>query len=537
MGILVPADLPLTVLKNDSERLVVEALCDQLTDGWFVIPSFVSVDDARKGGRDRETDIVLCHEAEGVCVLEVKGHVPKVQDGLWYAHGRPMEPQPHEQARNNAYALRERLRALPGLDRLEVEFGLVFPNVGQISGGLPNGFDQRQLLTSGALDDLRNAVQDLMLWRGRGRPIGREAVEAIVGHLCPDIDFVWDPEARVEHARRRLVQISGQHVRALERLDVNRRVVVTGAAGTGKTRLVLAWARRAAMRGERVLVTCYNEPLGGEINERLIDLDTVVAGPFFDIARHLTGMRELEVPEDADSRFWDQEAVGHLHTHWHRITDRFDTIIIDEAQDLSPAWIAQLAQLLDTAGPRRILMVADDDQRLYDRGFQLPTSDDGWARCELVYNCRNTAQIADLLRRNFGAAAPPGGGPESDIEWHEAADLDEVEEAVGTAIDRIIDADGHAPPRVLVATFSSKVRDLLRTKFAFVTWEHGEDATVICENVHRVKGLEFDHVVLVSGPDCKVTDQLLYVGISRAVVSLVVIGPPDLGQRLGLVTV
>jgi hypothetical protein len=261
----------------------------------------------------------------------------------------------------------------------------------------------------------------------------------------------------------------------------------------------------------------------------------VVAGPFFATALQLAGMPELEIPDDADSAFWDYTAVGHLHQHWHQVSERFDTIIIDEAQDLSPAWIAQLSQLLDAAGPRRILMVADDDQRLFERGFELPTSDDGWTRCELAYNCRNTTQIADLLRRAFRGAPPPGGGPESDITWSEVADLDDVERHVGDWVDRIIDDDGHAPQRVLVVTFSSRVRDHLREKFAFVPWEGGEDATIICENVHRVKGLEFDHVMLVAGPDCRTTDQLLYVGISRAVVSLSIVGPRALGVSLGLV--
>jgi ATP-dependent exoDNAse (exonuclease V) alpha subunit len=56
---------------------------------------------------------------------------------------------------------------------------------------------------------------------------------------------------------------------------------------------------------------------------------------------------------------------------------------------------------------------------------------------------------------------------------------------------------------------------------------------VVCENVHRAKGLEVDTVLFVC-TDSQVEDTLLYIGLSRAVVELTVIGPKALADRLGL---
>jgi len=209
--------------------------------------------------------------------------------------------------------------------------------------------------------------------------------------------------------------------------------------------------------------------------------------------------------------------------------------VIDEAQDFSPAWIAQLQQLLDPSGPHRLLMVADESQSLYPRGFVLPSIDDGWTRCELVNNCRNTFEIASMIRRHLGGAPAPFGGPESvGIGWAEADDVDTVVEIVGEEIDRIVDFEGHDPPRVLVATFSTVLRDRLREDLAFVPWEGGQATTVICENVHRVKGLEFDYVVLAASAADTVSDALLYVGASRAIAGLTLVGPKTIAARLGL---
>ena len=148
--------------------------------------------------------------------------------------------------------------------------------------------------------------------------------------------------------------------------------MVTGGAGTGKTRLASTWARRALSREERVLFVCFNEPLADDIAERLLDDENLVTGAFYQVALRLDGMPHLDIPlelDDAERKlFWDVTASGHLHANWPLISDSFDTIIIDEAQDFSPAWIAQLAALLDTDGPRRMLMVADAGQDVFNRG-------------------------------------------------------------------------------------------------------------------------------------------------------------------------
>ena len=534
MGILVPENFPLAQLANDEERMVVEAFRDRLTDGWLVIP-----DVGLSGDRDRQMDIVLAHEREGVAVVEVKGHRPEILQGVWTSNGSAMSPPPLDQAKGNSYALRDRLRLLvPGLEHLHVEYAVAFPNTLNIVGTLPEDVNRAQIFTSHSLDQPQEAVAALMSYRWGNQPIGAEGLEAIIKVLRPNATFTWDPEARARLARTRLEQICGQHVRVLERLDANRRVVVTGAAGTGKTRLAMAWARRALMRSERVLLTCYNDPLGGAMRDRMPDDERLTVGSFFDAALAFDGMPELEIPADAGSDFWEHTAVDHLQRHWQHVFQRFDTIVIDEAQDLSPAWIAQLEQLLDPDGPRRVLMVADEAQGLYPRGFSLPSIDDGWTRCELSSNCRNTGDIAWMLRKYLGGAPLPVGGPETlGITWFEADNADLAAEHVGTEIDRIIDEEGHQPSRVLVATFSRAFRDRLREEFAFVPWEGGQEQAIICETVHRVKGLEFDYVILVAAPDDHVTDSLLYVGASRAISGLSVIAPHAVGVRLGLAPV
>ena len=531
MGQLIPEDFPIESLANDEERLVVRALVEQLSDDWHVIPD-VGMGDAQ---RDRQTDIVIAHHCDGVAVIEVKGHKVSIDQGIWKAHGSPMTPQPLAQAKDNAYALRNRLRDThPSLSRLEVAWAVALPNTTQIAGRLPFEIDRRQVLTCDRIEHARDAIDELMSYR-LAQPPGQVGLERLVQLLRPDVDFSWDPEARARLARAKLDVICAEHVSVLARLDLNRKVCVTGGAGSGKTRLAVEWVRRALDRNERVLLCCYNDPLGGELIARLPDHERLEVGAFLRVALQLEGMPELAVPDDADRDWWDHVAIGHLHRHWHEVTQRFDTIVVDEAQDLSPAWLAQLHQLLDPTGPRRFLMVADEAQGLYSRGFTLPAIDDGWARCELITNCRNTFGIAQLLSARLGGpASPDGAAPETlGIGFAEANDLDTLGELVIEECDRLLDVEGHAPARVLVATFNTEVRDRLRSDHAFVRWEDGDEQTIICETVHRSKGLEFDYVVLAATTN-DMSDALLYVGVSRAITGLTVIGPKALAARLGL---
>ena len=530
MGLLVPEDFDLTLLKNDAERDVVIALRDQLTDGWYIIPS----QRLSTSYRDHELDVVIMHRDFGIADIEVKGHRVSVREGVWCSGERQLSPQPFEQARNNAGTLRDLLQKhQPDLfEHAKVRYAVAFPNTAEVRGSLPPEMRPEELFLAPAIDDIVTAVEDLFLTRPNYTPFTEAHIRAVIELLRPNANFVVDPEASARRARARLEAICASQVKALERLDENRRVVVTGGAGTGKTRLALAWAKRALMRDERVLLTCFNEPLADQISRYMFEDDNLVTGPFLQIARGLTGMPTIEVPEglseDDTKRFWDIEVVGHLHYHWPEVEDRFDTIIIDEAQDFSPAWIAQMESLLDPDGARRIMMVADAEQDIFDRGFTLPTAADGWTVCELTTNCRNTFQIARLLRLALEGAVAPQRGPESiGISFSPVGpDEDVVVDAVRQAL------EATDLKSVAVIVHSRRWRGVLRDRLNLGTWET-RDEIIPCETVRRLKGTEFDYVIVVD-PDGSMDDQSLYVAISRAVNQLAVIGSTELGQRLCL---
>ena len=536
MGKLVPEDFPMEQLANKAERVVVDALVDGLYDSWFVIPD-VGMHGTDK---DRQTDLVLVHPDMGVVLLETKGHRMAIRAGQWIGEeGTPLKPQPMAQAKDNAYDLRGRLRRIPGLDRIEVEYGVVLPNTRALEGDLPQETHPAQVLLSADLAGntaVNDAVETLALLRRHSAALTPDQLAGDRRHAPARRRLPVGP--RSSHRRDpgpAPNELCAAQVGGADPALQNRRVVVRGGAGTGKTRLAVAWAMTAWHEQDRVLVTCFNDPLAAASSVTSFPTTTdMVVGAFLRLALQLPGMPPLRVPEGADAEWWDTVATGHLHKYWPLIGVSFDTIIVDEAQDFSPAWLAQLQALLDPEGRRRLLLLADEGQGLYDRGFSFPHPDDGWVRAELVNNCRNARPIARLLRQKLGGAPAPSASPEGlGVHWRPADDVDGVVAGVAAEIERIVEGEGRNPAGVCVATFHTVIRDELRATLGLVGCDDADADDVVCENVHRLKGLEFDTVILAT-PDDEDDITTLYVGVSRAVTELVVVGPEPLAHRLGL---
>lgn len=529
MGILIPEDLDLSEISNRSEREVVRALCEQLDDDWLIIPNKRIVGKYR----DYELDVIIAHRDHGIADIEVKGHQVQIRQGRWFADNEPMQPQPLEQAMKNAYKLRDEIqgRGAGQLQHVQVQYAVALPNCSKLDPIDSLDFMPEQLILADQLEDMARSV-DLLFLNAKRVKLSSDEFDQMVKVICPDINFTHDAAGLAKRTRARLREISAAQTSAMETLDVNRRVFISGKAGTGKTRLAISWAQRAFNNEERVLMVCFNEPLAEEIKSRLPQDENLVVGSFQKVALALPGMTPIEEPDDLNDDdlkdYWDVSVNGHLLRYWPQIESRFDTIIIDEAQDFSPAWIGQLEALLDPEGSRRILMVADIGQDIFDRGFVPPRSEDGWVVGELTQNCRNSLPIARVLRRVLNGATSPQSSPDGHgVDFIQAPDADTG--IVATVRDAILDSAG-GTKAVIVS--SRALRDALRAELGLGTFEE-RSVKIPCETGRRLKGTEFDTVILVD-PHGAMNDTSLYVGISRAVNNLVVIGPVALGVRLGL---
>ena len=115
-----------------------------------------------------------------------------------------------------------------------------------------------------------------------------------------------------------------------------------GGAGTGKTMIAVEFARREAARGKKVGIFCYNKLLGRQIKHSVSDNSAITAANLHKF------MRDLIVSSDLKEEFLDQEKgvpsddlYDEIYPFYAAMAVRekfdfepFDTLIVDEAQDL-----------------------------------------------------------------------------------------------------------------------------------------------------------------------------------------------------------
>ncbi len=148
-------------------------------------------------------------------------------------------------------------------------------------------------------------------------------------------------------------------------------------------------------------------------------------------------------------------------------------------------------------------------------------------------NCRNADAIATLLRRRLDGAKPsPAAPPGWPCRFIEAADLDSAAAITGKLLANYADA-GRQPGSIGVVVSGTALRDHLANAFRLRI--EPDDVNTCVGTSHRLKGLEFDTVIMAIDETRRHWRRLrLYIGVSRAVSELVVVGPASVAERLAL---
>jgi len=426
MAKLIPhADV--TEISLKPERDVARALVETLPDDCLIYHSFPWLRPERNDRgrelylREGEADFVILSPL-GLLVLEVKGGEIKYeqQAGVWYRQltsGLYKDiKDPFRQASDNMHALVEtiREREFPAQSGLPCGYGyaVVFPDC-RWTGTPPPGADGSIVLDSSDLPHLGGRIASLVRrWNRNPNPVpldgtARQRVRAgLAGtfRLLPALDrLVADQEAK-------LIQLTDSQAAALSGLYANERLIVSGPAGSGKTMLAVATAKHLAARGKRVLLLCFNRSLSEWLREILprADFPTISILTFNGLCADWCRRAHLpfQVPDDGKDRqiFFKNTAAELLCQASDIVEEKFDAVIVDEAQDFEPDWWLPIELLNVNAEEGSLFIFHDPKQNLFvNKKLYFPANA---ARFELPVNCRNTRRIATYCSRVRGVEIP-----------------------------------------------------------------------------------------------------------------------------------
>ena len=236
----------------------------------------------------------------------------------------------------------------------------------------------------------------------------------------------------------------------------------------------------------------------------------------------------FEVEQSDD--FWDSKLPALLVEHLKIMPDalKYDTVVIDEAQDFHADWWSVVIGSLKDAEHGRIYAFGDIRQGIFRQATDIPLQE---TKLHLTKNLRNSLPIAELAAlcveeplQLSGLDGPPVRWIETSTEGAEAAADDEVERLISL---------GWNPGDICVLTTGSRhaiQRQDGQGALSRVYWKKffEETATYHCTTT-GFKGLERRVVILaVNGwKDFERKKDILYTSVTRARDVLIICGSKE----------
>lgn len=545
-------------VKSRAEVRFYEACRDQLPPDVVVIFSANWIYRERNDNyvHEGEADFTLLFPRSGILAVEVKGGgvAMDASSGKWFSVDRSQQrnaiKNPFRQASDERHALLSQIaghalwRRWPG-KRLTMGHAVMLPDVQDASSMV--GPDRKRDFI-GVHADMRAldawASRAMKFWRQQGEDeLGATGVQLVKDILCQSIEVLPALSALVDDVEQQRIKLTANQSKVFRTIGGRHRAIVSGGAGTGKTLLAAERARVLAASGVKVLLVCYNRPLADSLALSTQGVVGLAVMSYHQLCEYM--IRQAQgvgkdvrkeaaeaYPSDSEQERFDLQLPFALALAAEVVPERFDAILVDEAQDFGDEYWMGLELLLREPDTSFFYVFIDENQRLYERRSTIPVQE---APFYLTNNCRNTQPIHKLAYRYYSGdeVDPPElSGP--DIVWVDAASPSEQAQAIMSRVTQWVTRDGlqASDVAVLVAkkpkgyAFELLGDAAKDCPLKLVYSDHGASGVVLVETVSRFKGLEAHAVVLWVGDD--VTDEdmkeTMYVGVTRAKSLLAVVG-------------
>ena len=549
--------------KSDAEKNVFRWLKnDPRTSGWIVLHSYPLF--RHESLIMGEADFVVIAPNLGIFVLEVKGGKVERKDGAWYFTGRqgisgPKKRGPFEQAEEAVQSvmalIKEKYGANSHLGRLLFGYGCVFPDM--VFNYLSPEFDKGIIFDERDNGQISKFIVSLSkYWMGRFKQTygfdspdklpTRKDVQELANFLRPNFEDLTPLRTIFNSSEKQIERMTKEQYKVIDSLEDNKRSIIIGSAGTGKTLLgIQSFIKSISEKDKRVAFFCYNRLLGNYIRKG-ISSDLIRKGSFVGTIHSFI----VSYLRAKDSRFYIP--VGDLSSFYnHNLIEQFivtisqdfdfepfDMIIVDEAQDLlSEEYLLVFDSILRDGFARGCWqMFADFENQDINSTIRLSENEakdkiGNPASFRLMTNCRNTYQICKEIENVANVKYKSiinqiEGLPVDHIEY---SSKEEGAHLLDKKLDELLKTNKIKHTDIII--LSPKKREdsmVVKSKYKIVDYsaDYGQAQSIVFSTIQAFKGLEKPIVLLVDVESYNI-DKLLYVGLSRAKVGLFVFETPS----------
>jgi hypothetical protein len=537
---IAPTDTPR--LANRAERRVYQALLEQLQPNDLVVAGQRVTDHLK----DHEVDFVVAIEGAGIVCLEVKGGEVWHDGHGWRQKrgGRDHSIEPVRQAREACYALRDYIEKDPrwSQGRLRWDHVVVLPNTELADDFALSDCPRWKVIDRNDLPTMVAKLRDVLVRQQLDRPLltkhGIDQITtALSGRGLPQRDVVARALAN-EDAADALTEHQGVILDAIRLLN---RIEVRGGAGSGKTFLAMEQARRLAQRGQRVALVCYSHGLASYL-ERITATWPHRQRPGYVGEFHALGVQwgarqgpDESLRTEETVQFWEHDLPRQMAELAMELEPghRFDSIVVDEAQDFADSWWEPMLIALKDPDEGGLYVFTDEGQRVFNRYGSPPVP---LVPLILDHNLRNTRQIANAFQPLVDHPMRFLGGEGPAVSFV-ACNREDALSVGDDQIEALLEQGWRPEDLALLTTGGRHPEQTERQKEGHTAyWDTFWDADqVFYGHVLGFNGLERRALVLVVNEASQFdrSRERLYVGLSRARDQLVVCGDPDFIRGVG----
>ncbi len=236
-----------------------------------------------------------------------------------------------------------------------------------------------------------------------------EVFEKLKRTLLRGAFFFETLRSRFDLDEQKYLALTDEQINNYKSLLDNKHILTKGCAGSGKTLIIQKLSLELAEKGERVLLLCFNRMLANLLQQTLQKYtQTITANTFHAFAEEQILKMDSAWWHDELKSFSQQNNKGDFFEHVvglkfltsiESLKASFDTLIIDEAQDMKQNWIKTLYELVKPEG--RISIFLDEQQDIFQRFTCIP-EESKFAKQRLTKNCRNTKKINEFIVTKTG---------------------------------------------------------------------------------------------------------------------------------------
>ncbi len=318
-----------------------------------------------------EIDIVILNRTLGLLVIEVKGGrvIFDKEENEWFRISKEGDRKeiknPLEQAKISChnFLIKEiEKKNEKIIEHFPIDYAVMFPHAVDCECTIQDYEERIFCLKNMDKKEFKEKIQNLLkkrrkLLKENQVYLNDEEFLVIQNILAPVFKLFYSPETGLD-IKKRLNRLTEEQafIKSVLLKCQNKRFLIRGYAGTGKTYLAYEILSFLVKEGKKVLYICYTKNLANHI-ELTIKNDSLITENLkenfkvsnFHKLDKIGENLNIEHPNDPDRDYWDNEYPKMLDKKLNSIFSKypkFDAIFVDEGQNFRKNWWTCIEKLL-----------------------------------------------------------------------------------------------------------------------------------------------------------------------------------------------